>query len=420
MNFIKNNKLFSVLYLIAVVITIGVVYKIGFREASIQSASQLERLKNITFPIWDQYTFSEHGFLVFYSIENYEKKIAYSNHSSIYLFYMYLLYKIEILLPSLQMRMTGAFINICSLALVSFFFLTRQLKVNLNFGQSLLILLATIFMVSTPGFWISSSRFNVDNPFPLIFFLHAITAFIISRVNKSTLATNSMIIVFSIFSPISAVLLGFSLLIWSCRNNELNIQIIRLALLAVIAGIIFYLPSPIISKLLGFTSSNSGWFFRAGLDGDTSYFNNVINSIVDPYYSRPFIPILLPLSLLLAQFVVLKVKSTVFQNPSQNISVSKIESSNFFYYLLFSQYLYCCLFWPQAVSIHPYLYDYLLLAPVFILIILNFSSELFKSTFVYWIIVLLFLISFNFQQVAQAKCNGCFYPSSWGIKKQNQ
>jgi hypothetical protein len=79
MIFIRKNKLFSCLYLLAVVITIGVVYSLGFREAASQIASQPERLRNFTFPIWQQHAFSQHGFLVVHSMEDYAKKNAYSN-----------------------------------------------------------------------------------------------------------------------------------------------------------------------------------------------------------------------------------------------------------------------------------------------------------------------------------------------------
>ena len=279
MNFINSNKLFSVLYFIIVIITISIIYKLGFHEASIQSASQLERLRNITFPIWDQHTFSEHGFLVFLSIENFEKKIAYSNHSIAYLFYMYILYKIELLTPLLPMRVTAAFLNIISFAGVTFYFMTRQIAEKLNFDRQLLILISIIFMVSMPGFWISSSRFNVDNPFPLMFVFHAFTSFLIWKNNKFSVTTIMAIIIYAIFSPISAALLGLSLLIWACRKDGLDWHISRLAFLGILAGIAFYIPAPTISKLLGFTSSNSSWLFRAGLDGDTTYFNNIIQVI---------------------------------------------------------------------------------------------------------------------------------------------
>ncbi len=414
MIFIRNNKFFCCLYLLAVVITIGMVYALGFRAALGQIVNAPERLRNITFPIWDQHAFSQHGFLVFYSMEHYANKIAYSNHSTAYLFYMYALYKVEMCVSALPMRMTGAFLNIISLAGVTFFFLSRLVEKRLAFGQGLLILLSVVFMVSMPGFWISSARFNVDNTFPLIITLQALVAFLIWKNQERSGAVMTVIVLFALFSPISAGLLGIALLVWACRSDGLDRRMCRLALVALVAAVAFYLPSPLISKALGFTTSNSGYMFRSGLDGDTTYFTNILKSVLDPADPRPIPTIAVPILFLIAQLAYFRmIKRREPAGVAAPAGTSPLAGIRMFYYLLFSQYMMTCLLWPQAITIHPYLYDYLLMAPVFVAIVLNFAYKPSPAALRFWILALLFCISFHFQQVAQAKCPGCVYPSAW-------
>ncbi|RBH59696.1 hypothetical protein C3F00_001030 [Pseudomonas sp. MWU13-2860] len=414
MIFIRNNKLFSCLYLLAVIITIGAVYSLGFGEAASQIATAPERLRSYTFPIWEQHAFSQHGFLVFYSMENYANKIAYSNHATAYLFYMYALYKVEMYVHALPMRVTGAFLNIISLAGVTFFFLSRLVEKRLAFGQGLLILLSVVFMVSMPGFWISSARFNVDNTFPLIFAFQAMAAFLIWRNQERSGTVMTVIVCFAVFSPISAALLGVALLVWACRSDGLDRRMCRLALVALVAAVAFYLPSPLISKALGFTSSNSGWLFRAGLDGDTSYFTNIVKSILDPQFPRPIPTIAVPILFLVAQLAYFRmIKRREPAGVATPAETSPLAGVRLFYYLLFSQYMMTSLLWPQAIAIHPYLYDYLLMAPVFVAIVLNFAFKPSPAALRFWALALLFCISFHLQQVAQAKCQGCYYPSAW-------
>lgn len=420
MIFIRTNKLFSCLYLLAVVITIGLVYSLGFREAASQIATEPERLRNFTFPIWEQHAFSQHGFLVFYSMENYADKIAYSNHSMAYLFYMYALYKVEMFVPALPMRVTGAFLNIISLASVTFFFLSRLGGKRLTFGQGLLILLSVVFMVSMPGFWISSARFNVDNTFPLIFTLQALAAFLIWKNQERSRSVMIVIVFFAMFSPVSAALLGAALLVWACNSDGLDRRTCRLAFVALVAAVAFYLPSPLISKALGFTSSNSGWLFRSGLDGGTIYFTNILKSVLDPQFPRPIPTIAVPILFLVAQLAYFRMikrgESAVVAAPAGN---SPLAGIRMFYYLLFSQYVMSTLLWPQAIAIHPYLYDYLLMAPVFVAIVLNFACKASPAALRFWALALLFCISFHLQQVAQAKCQGCHYPGGWDASSKH-
>ncbi|WP_157123283.1 hypothetical protein [Pandoraea vervacti] len=419
MTFIRNYKLFSCLYFLTVLVTIGMAYALGFGEAARQTAGFPERLRDITFPIWDSHPLSQHGFLVFYSMEDFAKKVAYSNHSTAYLLYMYVLYKVEMHVHLLPMRVTGAIANIVSLAGVTFFFLSQLIKTRLSFGKGLLVLLSVAFMLSMPGFWISSARFNVDNTFPLVFAFQALIAFCVWKhpARSGMLAVG--IVLFAVFCPIYAAVLGLALLVCACRNDGLDARMCRLAVLAIGAGIVFYLPSPLVSKALGFTSSNSGWLMRAGLDGDTTYFSNVLKSVLAPYFPRPFPTIAVPLLFLLTQLAYFRLteRRDSQAGATPHATPPALAGISLFYHLLFAQYVMTSLLWPQAVAIHPYLYDYLLLGPVFIAIVLTFACERPPVALRFWVLALLFCISFHLEQIAQAKCQGCNYPAAWDSKR---
>lgn len=418
MRFFSENKIFSSLYFLAVLVTLIVVYKLGFREAAQQIAGKPERLRDITFYIWENYAPSKHGYLVFYSLDDFNKEIAYSNHSTAYLFYMYALYKIEMIIPAFQMRVVGALLNMTSLVGAVFYIIANVTKKNIDLIKGFLMLLAVILMVSMPGHWISAARFNVDNPFPLIFTMLALISFFIWQDKGSGKRVWIALLLFVVFSPISAAILGLALSLYSLRNDGLDTKLFKLAAAAVILGFIFYLQAPVVSKILGFTSSNSGWLFRAGLDGNTAYFSNAFMSVVSPHFPRPLHIIAIPILLFLAQAVYFRTVSKIAKPERSTCDdVPTFSDAEVFYFLIFSQYVFTWLLWPQAIAIHPYLYDYLFLAPVSVLIILhflNFPEHCNHSRL--WVLTLLFLISFNLQQIAQAKCNGCYYPT-WSVNK---
>lgn len=417
MEFTRENKFFSWMYFLAVLVTLIGVYKLGFREAADQIAGQPERLRDVTFYIWENYAASKHGYLVFTSLDNFNKNIAYSHHSTAYLFYMYSLYKIEMLVPAFQMRIVSALINIMSLAGVVFYMISNDAK-KITFIKGLLILLAVIFMVSMPGYWISAARFNVDNLFPLIFNILALISFFIYQDNGNGKKVWISILLLSIFSPISAVIFGLALFLYSFRLDGINMRLFKFAAVVTLVGCIFYMQAPFVSKMLGFTSSNSGWLFRSGLDGDTAYFSNALMSIISPQFPRPLHIIAIPIFLLLAQVLYFRVVDGIAKSEDREIDVVPTSSgTEIFYFLIFSQYIFMWLLWPQAIAIHPYLYDYLFIAPASVLIVLNFLKfpEHFNFSR-FWVLALLFLISFNFQQIAQAKCSGCIYPN-WSANK---
>jgi hypothetical protein len=417
MVFLRINKLFSLLYILTILASYLAVLKLGFGDAVKQMEGQPERLRDITFKIWESYPAHQHGYLVFLSLDDFNNKVAYSNHSTVYLAYMYVLYKVEQIFPALQMRIMGAFLNMLSLGGVVLFMITQLVHQRICFAKSFLILLSTAFMVTMPDFWISAARSNVDNTFPLIFTFNALAAFFIWRDQGTGGAAWFAIGFLAIFSPISAALFGVALLVYSIQDNGVDIRLVKPAMLAILLGALIYLQALLVAKALGFSTSNSSWIFRSGLDGDTRYFSNLWEAIFAPQFPpRPLHIIAVPFLLALLQMAYLAVRRLLAIMTPETAIASPSGSANMFYYLIFSPYIFTCLFWPQAVSIHPYLYDYLLLAPVCTLLVLNFAKLPVPAFFQFWFLLLLFSISFNLQQIAQAKCSGCFYPA-WSINR---
>lgn len=408
-NFIKQNTWFLVGLIFAVFFSFLLVYGLGFWKM-VQSTSPLtERLRDVTFPIWDRYSFAEHGYLVFYSMRDFEGGVAYSNHSSMFLFFLYSLYKLEMIFPKLPMRAMAANFEMLSCVAAILYVALYERKEKIKLHQGLLILLGVVFFLTMPTFWISAAKFNVDNPFHFQFPMLIWVAFRLSKGDVSGVKLWVPLGLLCVAAPLAAPLLGVYLVVSSIRGDGLSKDVLKLGLVTIFVSVIFYMQPVVTSKILGFSSSNSGWRFRSGLDGDVSYFTNVLNSVIDPYFSRPVYLLALPIGLLLVQLVNMAVES----RWCNRVAMTNSGQPRLFYGVIFSQYMIVCLLWPQAVSIHPYLYDYMLLAPISVFIIFNLarSEILFRNAQV-WIWVMLFFVSFNLQQIAQAKqCSGCYYPS---------
>ena len=410
-SFIKQNPWFFLGLMTTVVVSLVLVHFLGFWKMAMTISPMPERLRNMTFPIWDQYSFLKHGYLVFITPKGFQESVGYSNHSTAYLLFMYLFYKIEMANPRVPMRVVVAYLEMIFYALGVVYLAVSGLKERIKLHQGILILLAVMFLVTMPDFWISAGKFNVDNPFHLQV---PVLLFIAHRVSHNILSGSKLwvpLAIFCVLFPMMSALLGAYLAVSSIGKDGLSKDMLKLSGLVLLLSIVIYLQPVLTAKILGFTSANSSWIHRAGLEGDVSSFNNVVNSVIKPFYPRPVYLLLVPICLLLAQLIVIKTKA--FGAESDAILAADSGNSALFFGVLFSQYLVIALLWPQSVSIHPYLYDFLLVAPICAWIVMNFAaSPTLLNRPGLWIWVILFFVSFNLQQIAQAKaCFYCFYPS---------
>jgi hypothetical protein len=216
-----------------------------------------------------------------------------------------------------------------------------------------------------------------------------------------------------LFMPVAAA--QFSLVIAACAvfRQRITVRMLRPSVVMGVIAVVVYLQPVVVAKLLGFSSENSTWLFRSGLDGDMTYYGNFINSILLPYFRRPTYLVLIPVLLLSLQLGFRRRFSPgLGKGPSSGAPDVSMP-------YLFSIYLLTVLFWPQAISIHPYLYDAFLVGPIAAWIVLNFAMpDVHQRHFFFWAPVLLFLIIFNLTKIAQAAhCPDCYFPK-WDLQSE--
>lgn len=380
------------------------VYKVGFDVMLHGAKTVPERMRDYTFPVWGKYPPSMHGFLVFLAPDAIGRHEAYAHHAYGFLGLTYLFYKLEMLL-GLSMRGGLAFLQMSLSVAALLYIISASGVLAQSVRARILTLMAVLCFVTMPTFWIPAAKFNYDNTFPLVFPLLLLAAYGVER-SKRLFFLSAFLM--AVVSPISSLLLGI-FLVSICIHLDAGKgkEFFRAGVITCFISLVFYIQPIIVSKLLGFSSKNSGWGFRSGLDGDLTYFSNVLNAIIFPADPRPYYLVLVPTALLVVQILSRFVSSRILVNSERSI----LFFPSGFYFVLFSNYILTVVLWPQAISIHPYLYDHLLIAPILVCVIFNFSQSdpsLESSQLWFWVLVL--FVSFNLQQIAQSgHCAGCYY-----------
>lgn len=403
---IKRHKYFFFAALLVVLVFMAKIYQMGFGAMAVKADASPERLRDFTFPVWQQYSFLKHGFLVFLSSGDFESRAAYSNHSTAYLLFMNVLFRLQLVYSGLSMRISGAYTAMAGTLLVIGFIGFSQMRDKFELKRGALVVLGLIYFLTMPTYWISVGKFNVDNVFIVQFPILILLAYKLSYGQTEGRGFWILSIIFGMVGSIISVLLGLFLLLKSCQANAMARRFRFFGIFFIILGGISYLGPVLVSKFLGFKSQNSSWLFRSGLDGDVSYYSNFFNSVFFPQFSRPYFLLIVPAGLLLAQLIYSYISNRAL------VMEKDVSRSNFLQ-ILFSIYVLTLLFWPQAVSIHPYLYDYLLIGPIVVWIILNFSLNTeYMRHFVFWVLLMLFLVMFNVTEIAQAAhCKNCYFPA---------
>ena len=399
--FIKKNKVFSLASFASIVSGLALIYGIGFLKM-VKSVDPLpERLRNKTFPIWDHQPMTKHGFLVFYEAEDFENKKAYTGYTPFYLIGMYCLYKLELASNKLPMRIVAPSIAMLLCLYVIFYAIISRKAVSLNRTQGTLLILSVLAFLTMPVFWISLGKANVDNVFIFMLPLYIWVASLVSnaKIPFSKLCIGLALI--CLIAPTYGFLLSIFLITWELTEKERNTSVLKISIVTLAISFLLFLVPHVVAKFLGFTSVSSSWGFRSGLDGDISYFSNAFCAIYSPYKTRSVSYIIWPLCLLLTQLLFIYQSEQIISND--NLLNARLFDSKKFFSIIFSGYVLTVLFWPQAVSIHPYLYDILLLGGISTWIIFNFNNYIcFAEKPLAWAFPTLFLISFNIQKIAQS------------------
>lgn len=216
----------------------------------------------------------------------------------------------------------------------------------------LLIFTLINFLFFTSATVIAGSSVNHDS----FHILLGIASFIIGfwqycsqNVNKITIALAFLVLI--MFGHISGLTIFLALYFFRPTN-----LLTKYILLVSIALLLFNILFPyIISE----SPTGSSFFFRSGLDGDRQYFTNHIQAIFVPFQNE------LPyrLQTALAPVIIVLFSSILYwshRTKSRLIKSVKIFGFSSIGYLSFA------IVFPQSVSIHPYLYDFQWIVPLYL------------------------------------------------------
>ena len=409
----RKIKLFVFFAIVILGLGMAVVYLAGFGQMAAKASLQPERLRDFTFPVWHKYPLTKHGFLTFLDADGYAKQQAYANESTIYLWIMWVLYRIELVFPSASMRLTNAFLAMATTLLAIGCAIRKPTWEKLDLRGGVLLLAAFCYFLTTPIFWISLGKFNVDNVFVLNLPVFVLASAFLVRDGAHGLRFWLVAVVMCLLVPVNAALFGAFMGLRAILSRRLAARMLRSSIVMTTIAVVVYLQPVIVARLLHFTSENSTWLFRSGLDGDMRFYGNFIDSVLAPQFNRPMYFVLIPAALLVLQLWYRRKFALAVHGPNERYGQSDDSMMSY----LFCSYFLTLLFWPQAVSIHPYLYDQILIGPIGVWVVLNFAMpDVHERHYLGWLFLLLFLITLNVTKIAQAAhCVGCYFPP-WGMQ----
>lgn len=386
----------------------SVIWDVGASEIYQKAvvANTGDRLGTVIFRIWENRPFSEHLGLGFLSDQD-----AYSGHSQLYLVFMYLFTKTTAWL--LQANISSAARLNClftsSLLVVSTmsFLVIKQTKLQFRYASThIVFFLGLGYLLSLPDLWITLLKYGTDNTSPLAMFITLILFAYISSSDYSSRAFSYLLFLYCILLPffalITLITLVFFFFIQDGRTESYhqskkhNRTVLTTGFVLVAASMLY---PKLIARLLGYRDAASTLYFRSGLDGDTRYYKDAMQALIDPMNAFPIRPwsSIIPAIIFCTAAYFLAGRKLADKQPGvlQNMI------------FLLSPFLFSLVFTPQAVSIHPYYYDYLFLFPVAFMAFYWFLSADFHGRLSgpqnYALFLFLSaLVLFNLTKIAQA------------------
>ncbi len=347
---------------------LALVWDVGVGAAA-TARVQEDRLTT-TFRIWETRRASEHLFLIWLTPEAFARGEAYSNHLHPYLFTMYLGVKLVQLVTGLPSTVGRNLMLFFWPLLGAGVFSVYLLRSGHSSRVAPLRLYATLFVMvgflMTEGhYWRYVYLTNQDTVYPLLVYLAALVwATALPRPSgRSGVLVIAASALFALFGPTYLPIVLVAL--WCCRGTPQptpaatlarNGVLTRASLVsAAIAAIVYSLPLCLISAK-GYSSLSSSFAFRSGLDGNTvGSFHDAVQAVFRPYWGDPrtlqtlLVPIYVPL--LVCLLLTLGVRRVAWRGWGSSFA------------FLIAPYLFSLVLFPQAVAIHPYLYDQLLFLP---------------------------------------------------------
>ena len=314
------------------------------------------------FSIWETNPAREHLFLGWRTEESFRARAPYANHVHPYLFTMYAWVagiRLLVRVPTFVATNTIPFFYMLVLLAGFTTLLARAglLRARHSPVGLLTLFLAYGLIVTSWRFWNDLYRFGSDNPYPLLMgVLLFVYAFLREPIRPAAAAVSAAI--FVALSPIHLpmLLLGMFVLFGHSR------PVVVTAVVATVAGVASYLTPWLLIAGHDYQAVGSSILLRSGLDGDTRYFSNLAQAAIAPCirggccWARPIWELLWPA---LVPLVALAIAVLRTEHRPQ------LAWGHLLLFLTTPYFVSLVLF-PQSVSIHPYLYDHMLLIPVIV------------------------------------------------------
>jgi len=343
-----------------------VIWDVGVGRAVVAVARE-DRLTT-SFALWESRPASEHLFLVWLTRESFEQGVAYTNHPHPILFFFYGCSKLVQLATGLPLyvgRNLTPF-AMAGLGALAFAALVPRPSARAPQGAKFhaTLFLALGFLLSQWHFWVYPFASNFDTVFPVIAYLMAVVwASAYPRVSaRNAGRVTASLVLFAAFGWVYTPLV--LLAVWCVFGRPraglsamiaANRPLVRASIAAAAAGVAVYALPLVLVAIRGYENTTSSFLFRSGLDGDTRYFRDVAQAVF-----QPFAPSRTWWSLLFPAFVPFVIAAGCAWRAG-GLTRRRFGRQSIFFV---APYFFSLAFFPQAVSIHPYLYDVLLLLPV--------------------------------------------------------
>jgi hypothetical protein len=346
-----------------------VIWDLGVGHA-VMAVNREDRL-TASFALWERQPATEHLFLVWLTPESFEHRVAYTNHLHPVLFFWYGCSKFVQLATGLPMYV-GRNLTPFAVALVGVLAFAALIPRRSSSSEYTVKFHATLFLavgffLSEWHFWVYPYVSNFDSVFPLISLLAAfVWASAHPRIgSRNARHLTAALVVFAAFGWVYTPLLVVA--VWCLFGRvragvtatiAANRPLVSASIAAVAVGAAIYSLPIVLVTLKGYDRETSSYLFRSGLDGDTRYFHDVVQAV-----ARPFAPARTWWSLLFPASVPF-IAAGACASRQGGIMRRRFGRQSVFF---LAPYVFSVALFPQAVSIHPYLYDALLLVPAVLL-----------------------------------------------------
>lgn len=347
------------------VLWMTIAWDVGGRTLYLESvASNASDALGAIFKSWDVQPVSKH-----FGIAVYGETAAYSGHSPGYLAAMYLLVKATSVVMSIDLS-ASARLNIlfcCAMmgASVIAFFRISEAKFAIGRASTQMALVVGIGgLITIPDMWVSMLNYGTDNTYPLVAFVSLVLYAFVLKNKCSSRAFKGLLYFYCLTMPVFGAITLLTLAFFffgkgfpsSALSREQRTDYTKtIGVGAVIITTAIFYPR-VVAWALGYQNFANSLFFRSGLDGDMTYYSSVLQAVLDPVNVSPIRPWSAIVPVLALGAIAYSWSARRLDGPRREFALGLI--------FLLSPYLFSIVFTPQAVSIHPYYYDYLFLFPI--------------------------------------------------------